>query len=343
MPTDLVPHDLTSYTSHPPFVPSASSEAAGGAWAAWFAFDGGPNQWISGSGVFLDSWLQMDLGVAAVAGSYALASPGGAVAPKTWHLYGSNDGVNWSLLDIRNNEAAWATPETRTYTCLVAASAYRYFRLAFYANNGDGQYIQITEVNLFQGTASGSALVELGPHNLTSDTSQSPFVVSASSNNGSWPEWHAFEGSAGAGWATANGTTTGWLQIDLGSAKTLGSYAIQGTSDTPQAPNTFTMEGSNDGATWTTVDTRAGQTWGAYETKLFTCTSPGSYRYYRLNTTLNNGGQYVQVAELSLFEGVAPTGTPQTITFAAIADHVATDAPFVLAPTSTSGPRSLLP
>jgi large repetitive protein len=183
---------------------------------------------------------------------------------------------------------------------------------------------------------------ELGPHNLTSDASNPPFVVSASSEvNSSWQAWQAFDGVRGGpsstdGWGSAN-SSPAWLQIDLGSGQLLGSYAIEtpGNQGTGVMPNTWTMEGSNDGATWSTVDTQTGITWTAGQTQTFTCFAPGTWRYYRLNVTANNGGSYVMIAELDLFEGTLGT-TPQTITFPAISNHTNTDAPFALAATSDS-------
>ena len=167
---------------------------------------------------------------------------------------------------------------------------------------------------------------DFAPHDLTSDASHSPYSVSASSAYYLSPEWHAFDGVASGPYTnTWLGTGGGvdWLQLDTGGSYYLGSYAInvdtQGGGEPLRAPNSWTMQGSNDGATWTTLDTQAGQTsWAGGETRAFTIASVGpAYRYYRLNITSNNGDTtYTQVAELYLYE---PAGTTaQTITFPAI-------------------------
>lgn len=60
------------------------------------------------------------------------------------------------------------------------------------------------------------------------------------------------------------------------------------------------MQASNDGATWTTLDTQSDQK--RAELKTYAVASPGSYRYYRLNITANNGDPtYTAVSELGLF------------------------------------------
>jgi hypothetical protein len=53
--------------------------------------------------------------------------------------------------------------------------------------------------------------------------------------------------------------------------------------------------------TWTTLDTQVNQadtTDG--DTKTYVVANPGSYSYYRLNITANNGASITQLAELKL-------------------------------------------
>ena len=180
---------------------------------------------------------------------------------------------------------------------------------------------------------------ELGPHDLTSNTSHAPFVVSASGQFGPQPEWHAFNGTGTDFWIGTGGVVD-WLQIDLGSAQVLGSYSIRGTTETARMPRDWTMRGSNAGGTWTTLDTWAGSTaWEDNSTRSFNIpVISAAFRYYRLNITANNGdGNYTDVGELSLFQGVLADLSDQTITFPVISGHHPTDAPFALAATSDSG------
>jgi hypothetical protein len=176
---------------------------------------------------------------------------------------------------------------------------------------------------------------------MTSNILPAPFVASASSAAGANLAYIAFNGSLANGWQTAS-STTGWLQIDRGSAGStaLGSYAIASTSNAgfgSVCPSAFTLQGSNNGSTWTTLDTRTAETgWTASQVRTYTCNSPTGipYRYYRLDVTASNGGASIVVGELYLYEA---TFTAQTITFATIAAKLTTDPPITLAATSTSG------
>lgn len=111
---------------------------------------------------------------------------------------------------------------------------------------------------------------------------------------------NAFDGGV-LTWTT-NAVSTGWLRVQLSSATVETSYAIRRRDDfTTRNPGAWTFEGSNDGSSWTTLDTRSSITWPtAGETKTFTFSNSTSYLYYRLNVTANTGDTYLSVRELSL-------------------------------------------
>jgi len=152
------------------------------------------------------------------------------------------------------------------------------------------------------------------PEDLTSDTSVPPFVVSASSE-AIEPAWLAFNGDRTNGWQASS--VPCWLQLDIGAGNgwILDSYGIAGGyAGAPNGPQAWTMEGSNDGTTWTTLDTQTGQTtgWGfspgGAVLNTYTIASPGTttYRYFRLNVTANNGGTGTEIDQLYL-SNAAPT------------------------------------
>ena len=153
---DFGPHNMTSNVLPTPFVASSDSPVIGGQ-PAYEAFDGtysGTNKWIGdGGGV---NYLQIDLGAASsVLLTYAIAENdemGGnsGRAPKNWTMKGSNDGTNWTTVDTRTNQTAWGNSEIRTYACASPGStAFRYYRLAITANNGDGTYTSFGELYLY--------------------------------------------------------------------------------------------------------------------------------------------------------------------------------------------------
>jgi hypothetical protein len=84
-----------------------------------------------------------------------------------------------------------------------------------------------------------------------------------------------------------------WLQLRVPSATVITSYTIYTSSFDPQrTPVDFKVAGSNDGTTWTVIDTQTGITsWLSSSTSLtFTVTSgPPAYIYFRLVTNKNGG------------------------------------------------------
>lgn len=77
-------------------------------------------------------------------------------------------------------------------------------------------------------------------------------------------------------------------------------------------PKNWTVQGSNNGSSWTTIHTVTNNTWiEDYETQTFTISSPGFYSYYKLDITANIGAtSNTQLAEFDLFYADAATDLP---------------------------------
>jgi hypothetical protein len=163
---------------------------------------------------------------------------------------------------------------------------------------------------IFSGNGNPNGVgAQFSPTNMTSNSAPSPLVVSTTAGD--------FNGHGG--WVvfslTANQYVTGSgapqsLTLDLGAGASfiLGSYKIlNATSGSPYAPIAWTMAGSNDGSTFTTVDTRAGQsfTGGVYNPYTPTTTTT-AYRYFRINITSAAGGGSWGMTALQLFAFATP-------------------------------------
>lgn len=141
-----------------------------------------------------------------------------------------------------------------------------------------------------------------------------PGVITGSSQIGAHesPLW-VFDSNVNTKWLTANGQTTGWVQFEFlnDQAFAINSYAITSANDAADRdPKAWTLSGSNDGMTWTVVDTRSGESWVArFQRRTFKCTNTTAYRIYRLNVTQNNGSTNLMgFSELELIEnGVSRT------------------------------------
>ncbi|MGA2905955.1 MAG: discoidin domain-containing protein [Candidatus Korobacteraceae bacterium] len=159
---------------------------------------------------------------------------------------------------------------------------------------------------------------DAAPHAMTSDSAPSPYVASCSSSYSDC--WHAFDGAVGSngqGWLGQTGGT-GYLQIYLGSgnAAVLVGYGMMVETDdgspVPRAPKTWTLQGSNDNSTWTTLDTETNITgWliGVAGFRTFPSSGSTAYRYFQVNITANNGdSSYTGISELFLYTEKATVG-----------------------------------
>jgi predicted alpha-1,2-mannosidase len=148
-----------------------------------------------------------------------------------------------------------------------------------------------------------------GAHGVLPDTGTLPgsvmaavTAVTASGTAAGHPPSQAVDGDAGTVWTAP--AATGYLQLQLSASHTVTTYAITSAPDSPALdPASWQLLGSADGQAWTTVDTRAGQTFGQRgQTRLFSVAHPGEYSSYRLAITGNHGDADSQLAELALAE-----------------------------------------
>jgi hypothetical protein len=151
---------------------------------------------------------------------------------------------------------------------------------------------------------------------MTSNTAPSG-TASASTTWSTVFPWDAFA-PAQSGWIT-NAVTTGWLQYQFPSAQTVLAYSIiPWSADTfpTRSPSAWTFQGSNDGSTWTTLDTRSNYTnaWVQNAAVYFTVPTSGSYLYYRLNITANGGDTYVGIHNLAMMTTAPAALTQNTST-----------------------------
>lgn len=155
---------------------------------------------------------------------------------------------------------------------------------------------------------------------MTSNSAPSGYVASASSEYSStYAAWKAFTNTGDDYWSTANGVATGTLGIQFPSAQIVNSYNILPYPTLlAYAPNTWTFQGSNDGSSWTTLDTQNGvSTWSADTIKRFIFNNTTAYTLYRINVTANNGAALLCIKELELcatgqYASLIPTMTSNT-------------------------------
>jgi len=95
-----------------------------------------------------------------------------------------------------------------------------------------------------------------------------------------------------------------WAQQSLPSAHVVKIYSITSGNDSQDRdPQQWTIEGSNDGITWTVLDTRDEQFPSRKLTRYFSISNPKSYAFYKWNITKNQGNSGLfQVGEWRLYK-----------------------------------------
>ena len=92
----------------------------------------------------------------------------------------------------------------------------------------------------------------------------------------------------------------------------INAYSITASkNELTRDPADWTLEGSNDGVTWTLLDTRSNETFShRYATQFYFVESMESFQHYRLTINKTNGGNQLQISELQLLniQPVDPTG-----------------------------------
>ncbi|WP_344611358.1 glycoside hydrolase domain-containing protein [Dactylosporangium salmoneum] len=101
-------------------------------------------------------------------------------------------------------------------------------------------------------------------------------------------------------WLTFAATAT--LTDQLASAVTIKQYTLTSADDVPgRDPKNWTLQASNDGVTWTTIDTRTNVDFAdRRQTRAFVVPGTASYSRYRLQITANHGAAETQLAEWQL-------------------------------------------
>jgi F5/8 type C domain-containing protein len=116
------------------------------------------------------------------------------------------------------------------------------------------------------------------------------------------------DGLSSTKWLVNAATGTVTYDFGVGVTKTVRRYRLTSANDNDgRDPMNWTLEGSQNNSSWTTLDTRTNEAFGnRFETREFKLNgTPAAYRYYRLNISSNQSGgalAIVQLAEWRLSE-----------------------------------------
>lgn len=217
--------------------------------------------------------------------SYDLVSANDAPErdPKDWTLQGSNDGATWTDVDTRTGETFATRFLKKSYT-VASPGAFTTYRLKITAN------LNSPATNIVQFA---ELLINANPVNTSSTipTNLAERVMSA------------FDGRTDTKFLTSGTNPSVWIQTQLPAADVVRSYMISVANDGPgRDPRNWTVEGSNDGTSWTVLDTQTNVAWQArYQAKEFNFTNSTAYTHYRLNIAHNWGEPITQLSEFQIY------------------------------------------
>lgn len=327
--------NMTSNTAPSPFVASASSQQSS-TYYAWKAFDGKVSPTLtesswSATSTLNSGWIQIFYGTPKIVDRISITIYGYSNSPKNFKVLGSVDGTNWEELLNIVNHTAWNQVEnndTRIFELNKKAN-HSYYRLDVSATNATGTtnlqpiiteikygFLEYEQKHLLQSNNKIYSLDSIGngwfETKMTSNTTPAPFIVNASSTQGSYDAWKAFNGTTSSytdGWATASGITTGWVQINFGLPKLFSKIRITSKATaniggvTSAPPKDFNILGSNDGINFKVLAEIKNQTnWSATETREFTLDNFKLYTIYRIEILSNSGTSYTALGNVIFFE-----------------------------------------
>lgn len=162
----------------------------------YLAFDNDPNTYWQTTPNTYPVWLSyqsfmpfISKGYSLTAGPWGIGANGFAMLPKNWTFEGSNNGINWIILDTQTNQSSWTTSQKRIYS-FNNTQAYSFYRLNISANNGKSKII-VTNLEILYDTKSIIRSLSGGNAYLGTDGNKSL----TDAGLGAWPvnnEWDKY-------------------------------------------------------------------------------------------------------------------------------------------------------
>jgi len=171
--------------------------------------------------------------------------------------YQAGSPTGWVAAEATGGGGGSSTLDGLTDTNLTPAVSARYWRLHVTAYGGS-TFLQINEIEMKESiggsdVCSGGTVIKSGEYNDTS-----------------WAASNAFDDDTGTGWLVSFGTGPQWIGYDFGSGndKTITEYTIY-CVNSGRIPVDWTLQYSDNGTDWTTLDTQSSISWSVPETKTF--------------------------------------------------------------------------
>ena len=285
--------------------------------------DGDQNTYWEGASSF-PGYVQTDLGSTQAVNAVTLQLPSSwGTRTETLSLQGSTDGTSWAT--IVASATYTFTSGTNAVPISFANFSTRYVRVTITANSA-WTAPQLSELQVYGPT---SASTNLAAGKVTSEGGHTQTYVSS----------NAVDSNQSTYWeGPANNWPTNWLQVDLGAAVAgLSSVVVKLPTSWGARTQTFSVQGSTDGSTFSTLVASATYSFAPSANTVTIPFNSTTQRYVRLAFTANSGSTGAQVSELEVYAATggdttapsAPTnlagttsGTNVTLTWTASTDNV---------------------
>jgi uncharacterized protein YjdB len=187
------------------------------------------------------SWLQYQLTSGTfVVTQYTVTSANDAPDrdPRSWTLQGSNNNVNWTVLDTKTNEVFASRFQKNTYS-ISNTTGYSYYKLQINGVNNPSVALamQVAEIEMLGSTGGAAPAGNLALNK----------PATASTSDGGLSASLAFDGNGSSRWSSSF-TDPSWISVDLGASYTISRVKLSWEA---AYGKTYRIQVSGDGVNWT--------------------------------------------------------------------------------------------
>jgi hypothetical protein len=187
----------------------------------------------------------------------------------SYTIEGSNDNSSWTTLASKSGGAFGNRSDEQ-----ALSGSYRYVRMnGASRSDGNNWGYSIYEFEIYGSESTSSPDVVLVSGN-----------ASATASTALQPAGYAVDGNSGSRWESSHGLDPSWITIDLGSSFNLSNIEIDWEAANAES---YDVQGSNDGSSWTTLKSFTG---GQFGNRTDSLDLNGSYRYVRIYGTTRSSG-----------------------------------------------------
>jgi F5/8 type C domain len=299
--TSVRPTQPNGGTTPPPTDPTgnlaagkaASASSSNSGFAPANATDGNvATYWESAGGTF-PQWYQVDLGAAYDVTRIVLRLPTSwETRTETLSVQGSQDGSSFST--AAGSAGYTFDPSTgNTATITVPTVRLRYLRINITGNTG-WPAAQIAQIEAYAGSTTT-------PPPANTDLARGK-PTSESSHTQTYGSGNTVDGNADTYWESANNAFPQWLQVDLGTATSVGRVMLRLPAAWGARTQTLSVQGSTNGSSFSTLSAASGRSFAPGSANTVTVTfTPASTRYLRITFTANSSWPAGQLSTVEAY------------------------------------------